>query len=232
MNLISSMKLALDRYCMHTHKGLLAAVDSGMPLVKARRIAREYGPCNEASLRIMAAGLSQVRNQDLAYTLVENIYDESGRGNPVDSHIAMFGRFSVAVGVDPATYSVVRGSRSDILITSFMAVRDEPTEYEALALMHGFEAVFPYICDNIYKALLKNHLVSEEEAFFFKHHGEADIEHSERMLSALSRAADTSEKQIKCLRRSVFGAQVLFNLFDDILSSTASAPVFLDSAHM
>lgn len=225
MSLVPAMKAALGSYCMHNHSGMQEAISEGMSWSMAYRIATEYGPCNAASLQIMAAGLSKVWDLDLAYTLVENIYDESGRGRREDSHIAMFEKYMVAVGVDPTKCSVIPGSRSEQLIQIFMAVRDEPTEYEALALMHGFEAVFPYICGGIYKALMKSKAkgyswterITEETAFFFLHHSEADIEHSGRMLDALDKAVDTEDKRTRCLSVSIRGAWALYTLFDAIL---------------
>ncbi|MFA5936241.1 MAG: iron-containing redox enzyme family protein [Patescibacteria group bacterium] len=218
MNRDEEMKQALEPFCMRTHPGLRKILEEGMSLPIAQKIARGYGPCNAASLQIMGAGLSKVWDPDLYYPLVENIYDEVGRGNREDSHVAMFERFMRAVDVDPRRCTAEPGSPSERTINAFLAVSNEPTEYEALALMHGFEAVFPYICGGIYTGLLKSRIVSEDEAFFFDHHSKVDIEHSGIMLKTMKKPADTTEKWQKCIDRSVHGARTLYDLFDPILS--------------
>lgn len=217
MNFIERINSALEPYSMRNHAGMQKVLQEGMSLQMAQRIAREYGPCNAASLRIMASALSVIEDLDFSHAMVENMYDEIGGPNRADSHILMFEKFMTAVMVDPSL-KIIKNSNSERVIQTFLAVKDEKTEHQALALMHGFEAVFPYICGAVYQSLMKSQLVSEEAAFFFIHHAEADVYHSDRMLQVLNTKADTLEKQKECLERSVFGAQVIHKMFDEILT--------------
>ncbi len=191
----------------------------GMGFPAGREIARTYGPCNAVSLQIMAASASRLEDPSLIRVMVLNMYDELGGEDPEQSHIKMFERFMRAVDVDPDNCPVVPGGRVDTYRNAFLAVRDEPSEYEACGFMHGFEAVFPYICRGVYEGLMKSKLVTPEAAYFFDYHATGDMYHSSEILEVMKRGADTPEKWDACIRRSKHSASLIYRLFDEILSS-------------
>lgn len=208
---------ALASYRADNHPRLQELARTGMPLAVARQIGRRYGPVNAASPRIMAAGIAQVADLDLVIPLVDNLYDECGRGRREDSHTVMFERFMAAIDVQPGTLEP--GSLSERLVARFLQVCREGPDYRALAILHGFEEVFAGLCAVVYAGLVKGGSASPESAVFFSHHAEADIEHADRMRAVMMRLADTETKWHECLVRSAEGASLIHALFTECVAA-------------
>lgn len=218
MNRRHQLDAALASYQADNHPRLQELARTGIPMPLARRIARLYGPVNAASPQIMAAGIAQITDLDLIIPLVDNLYDECGRGRREDSHTVMFERFMIAVDVDPKACTVEPDSLSDRLIRRFLQVCREGPDYRALAMLHGFEEVFPGLCGAIYTGLVSTGSASPESAMFFSHHAECDIEHANRMREVMMKLADTDAKWQECLAQSAEGASLIHALFTDCVS--------------
>jgi pyrroloquinoline quinone (PQQ) biosynthesis protein C len=217
---IQEMRAALEPFSMRNHVGMKRVIAEGMKLPMAQEIARTYGPCNAISLQIMAAGVSRLENLELVNVLVENMYDEAGRGDAEQSHIRIFERFMRAVDVDPAGCPVEPGGLVDTYRKIFLAVGMERNEYEACGFLYGFEAVFPHICDGIHQALLRGPLnLSEHDLYFFPLHAKGDVYHSEDIFNVMTVGADTPEKWDACVRRAIYSASQIHLLFSRILSA-------------
>jgi pyrroloquinoline-quinone synthase len=192
----------------------------GVCLPIAQEIARQYYAANAASPQIMAAGISQIWDEKLRISLVENLYEECGNGNIEKSHIFLFKRFMVAVNVDPDSAKTINeGSPTEKLITTFLKVCLQGPDYRALAILHSFEDVFAYVCQLITDGIKKSKVVDMHAAEFFSLHSVADIFHAERMRTAMFDAADTQEKWRECLELIKLGASLLYHLFDSIAST-------------
>jgi pyrroloquinoline-quinone synthase len=215
MNRRQELDAALADYQINNHPRLRELARTGISLPIARQIGRRYGPVNAASPQIMAAGIAQVTDLDLIIPLVDNLYDECGRGRREDSHTVMFERFMIGVDIDPKACKVEPGSLSDRLIRRFLQVCREGPDYRALAILHGFEEVFPGMCAAIYTGLVKVGSASPESAMFFSHHAEFDIEHANRMREVMMSLADTPAKWQECLARSAEGASLIHALFTE-----------------
>jgi pyrroloquinoline quinone (PQQ) biosynthesis protein C len=213
---ILELEEILKPYRMETNLPMLRLAEKGIPLPTARRIAREYGPGNAASPQIMAAGISQIWDEDLRISLVVNLYEECGEGDKRQSHIAMFGRFMEAVDVNLANVKIEPGSLTDRLISTFLKVCCEGPDYRALAILHGFEDVFSYICGLVGRGLEKSGVVSFEAAEFFRHHAVSDLIHAERMRDAMLGSANTEEKWRECLDLARLGASLIYDVYDSI----------------
>ena len=210
---------ALAGYQVDNHPRLRELARTGIPMPIARRLARLYGPVNAASPQIMAAGIAQLTDLDLIIPLVDNLYDECGRGRREDSHTVLFERFMIAVDIDPRSCTVEPGSLSDRLIRRFLDVCRAGPDYRALAMLHGFEEVFPGLCAAIYSGLVTSGCASPESAMFFAHHAECDIEHANRMRDVMMKLADTAAKWQECLAQSAEGASLIHALFTECVSA-------------
>lgn len=189
----------------------------GINLQVAREIAIQYYAANAASPQIMAAGISQIWDEKLRVSLVENLYEECGSGDIDQSHIALFKRFMSAVNVDPDIAKIIiPGSPTEKLITTFLTICSQGPDYRALAILHSFEDVFAYVCTLITTGIKKSGVVDMFAAEFFPLHSIADIFHAERMRTAMFDAANTQEKWQECLALIKLGASLLYNLFDSI----------------
>ncbi len=217
LDLVRSLDQRLAPLKMLTHLGLQSYVKRGMPLPVARRLATAYGPVNAASPAIMAAGLTRITNRELFYVLLRNLWEECGNGEIAESHVEMFERFTRAVGLEP-TRELKHGSRGETLVDHFLAAcRGEP-EHRVLAMFHGFEATFPYVCGEISTALKVSGIVSAEDAHFFPFHAVHDLDHAATTQAAMLQAADTTDKRRDCLTLAVRGARLIFDLFDDVFT--------------
>jgi pyrroloquinoline-quinone synthase len=219
MNRKQELDAALAPYQVDSHPRLRELARTGIPMHIARRIARLYGPVNAASPQIMAAGIAQVTELDLIIPLVDNLYDECGRGRREDSHTVMFERFMIAVDIDPRACTLEPDSLSDRVIQRFLQVCREGPDYRALAILHGFEEVFPGLCAAIHTGLVTIGSASPESAMFFSHHAECDIEHANRMREVMMKLADTPAKWQECLQLSAEGASLIHALFTECVAS-------------
>ncbi len=171
----------------------------------------------------MAFGLSRIRERPLFYTLLRNLWEECGEGDEARSHVEMFERFTRAVGVTPSRV-LVDGSRGKRLVDEFLATcRSEP-EHSVLALFHGFEAVFPYICRDIDVALAAGRVLADPaDGRFFPFHAVHDLDHAKTTREAMQRAATTDDQRQDCLRFAVTGASLIFDVFDEVFSDSVFA---------
>ena len=207
----------LEPYTMATHPGLRHYAQHGMPRAVAQHLAFAYGPINATSPAIMAAGLTQIRDRRLFLVLLRNLWEECGEGDHAQSHTTMFERFMRAVDVPHDAYVLVPGSLGDRLVASFLDVCCKGPEHRALAMLHGFEAVFPHICERIAAALRRGGALADmDDAVFFPFHAVHDQEHARTSRDAMLRSADTDEKRADCLEFAAHGAKLIHDVFDEI----------------
>lgn len=191
---------------------------NGMIMKQAQNLASDYYAANNASPQIMAAGISQIQNEKLRICLVVNLYEECGSGNLENSHVSMFKEFMTATGINPAEVeNPVPDSPADNLIKTFLSVCQNGPAHRALAILHGFEDLFAYLCGLVGEALDQSQILPKESYRFFPIHSIADIAHAERMREAMLAAADTEEKWQECLFQVEIGAKLQYKLFENAL---------------
>jgi len=198
------------------HARLAPYVARGMPRSVAARLAEVYGPVNAASPRIMAAGLARIEDAALFRELLGNLWEECGEGDPARTHVAMFDVFARGVGVDVARCPLAgRGAR---LVDDYLDVCRASPEHQVLAMFHGFEAVFPYLCRDVDVALRRGCLAARPVAHFFAFHAVHDLKHASTTRAAMIAAADTATKRRECLWFVERGAGLIHDLFDEALA--------------
>lgn len=203
---------------MYDHPGLSSCVIHGMPISIAQHLAQSYGPVNAASPTIMAGGLTKIRERELFYVLLKNLWEECGEGEPSRSHIEMFECFSRAVEVEPS-YILTPGSFGARLVDDFVQVCKNEPEHRVLAMFHGFEAVFPYICGQIDLAIRRGNTVPTEAARFFPFHAVHDLEHAATTRGAMLRSIKEPGQEQECLDFAIRSARLIYDLFDEVFTS-------------
>lgn len=215
----AALEATLFPYRMNDHDALQTYIRDGMPLAVAQKIATVYGPINASSPQIMAAGLSRIQDRQLFNTLLRNLWEECGDGLAENSHIAMFERFWRATDA-PISYAVKRDSAGEALIDGFLQASRSQDEHCVMAMFHGFEAVFPYICGSIDIALRAGRTLDDaNDGHFFSFHATHDLAHARTTLEAMSTFADTSAKRRDCSTWARRGARLIYNVFDSIFTT-------------
>jgi pyrroloquinoline quinone (PQQ) biosynthesis protein C len=217
MSFVEDLEQALEPFKMLGHENLQRYVRDGMPIEVARRLAKAYGPVNAASPSIMAAGLARISSHDLFLVLLRNLWEECGEGVPTKTHVEMFNVFSRAVDIEPSRELEPESSGFRLVYDFINVCRIEP-EHCVIAMFHGFEATFPYICNEIAKALAVSRIVDPLDATFFSFHAVHDLEHARTTREAMLQAAKTNEQRADCLRFTLRAARRIRYLFEEVFA--------------
>ncbi len=187
-----------------------------LTLDRIRIFARQYYLYSRWFTRYVSAVIANMPDERPRAYLVENLYQESGEGDPQQSHPAIFRRFLTALRLDAAEVERTEPlPETRLFIHEYLYVCSNGHFLEALgALGPGTESIVPYIYHPIYEGLRKEPLLNEEDVEFFTLHMRLDVEHSANIKEALLEYAVTSENQalIRQGAMEILGARtVLWN---------------------
>jgi len=194
----------------------------GFDLALLRAFVDQYTVISNAFPRFLASVIARLDDEHLALSVVDNLWDEFGHGNPAADHRRILARFNSAAESLGLPRRGTVCAETAVFVNGLHAIGNRESAAACFGALSFFEAVTPAEYSVIVEALNKLHAFQREELSFFLDHMNHDSEHLDKLRGATAGLVATGgENEFRLGARQ---ALVLENtLWDGILSAARIA---------
>ena len=187
---------------------------------QVRAIALQIFHVVDAFPRLLAAVLCNVPDWRLRMCLVENLWEEHGRGDPARVHVETYRAFLHALGIGDEE---ITASRPGVAATIYLrAVRDlciEQPYPEALAALGAIEEVVARASPLVSRYAIRAAGIAPDAARHFGDHETLDIAHADELYDLAARIWDRDPAAHVGIERGVaLGLTHHRRLYSDLIS--------------
>jgi len=190
--------------------------------------AHQYSYYSKDFTAYLGGAIETLDNGKHREMIMENLEEEQGVENATEldkvSHKILFENFKTSTGVDEK-YMEANPYCTTVKIWRDLFLQKCRSSQKGLAVGAigiGTEYVVPNIYAHFYHGITEHTDITEEEAYFFKLHAYADVEHSEDLKSVLIDLAEDYEVR-EAIRFGVFSSLNLRRTFWDVMLGRAIA---------
>jgi pyrroloquinoline-quinone synthase len=178
-----------------------ALLDGSLPRPALAHWAGQLYVENRPFVGVLASILASCDDREAQTFIADDIWEETGRGEPGRNHLAIVGRFAAACGADPNQLDDIPASpATTLLLDHYRSLAQVPWVEALAAIGIGLEGSFlarPGVETSTTTAglaarCLKQHYgLTDDDVEFFTLHDVTDVEHTRRALDIVVRHATT-----------------------------------------
>lgn len=157
--------------------------------------------------RILASILSCCQDESVQLAILENLFDEMGRGDLTQSHPELFRHFTRALGIDDNILAIQAPNlETEALINTYLRI---PHQYGFLAALgavcYASEGIVSALYIQLYQGIIGAAPLPKESLVFFEVHIHLDDSHAAK-LAALIEARVTTVEELENIKLAVLEA--------------------------
>ncbi len=158
----------------------LSLTDVQVLAVQMYKFSKEFN-------RILASILSCCSDEAAQLVILENLFDEMGQGDIIQSHPELFRRFTRAIGIDDNTLAALpTAPETRALIETYLRI---PYQYGYLpalgAVCYASEGIVSSLYTQLYKGILGSAPLPKESLIFFDVHIDVDDGHAAKLAAVI-----------------------------------------------
>jgi pyrroloquinoline-quinone synthase len=157
-----------------------------------------YKFCQEFK-RILAGIFCCCSDDSAQLVIMDNLFDEMGRGDPNQAHPELFRRFTRALGIDDETLKTLPTTpETHALIETYLEI---PHKYGYLAglgaVCYASEGIVSSLYTQLYQGITGANPVPKESLVFFDVHIDLDDNHAAKLRALIEPRITTDEEVLK-----------------------------------
>ncbi|HIP13243.1 MAG TPA: iron-containing redox enzyme family protein [Arcobacter sp.] len=173
------------------HPFILDLEKGKVPMSGLKIFAEQYYLISCAFNKFLFNACGSIDSEEIREPLLENLYDEHGRGNLNNSHRELLKKFLAAVDIKNIdSIKPLASTQANIYGMNFLCKNSSVLEILG-ALGPGCEAFTTEQYTRIYKALKKFYNFSEDDLIFFTEHIHHDPRHTSDIEEVISKAIES-----------------------------------------
>lgn len=186
--------------------------------VEVRLLAVQmYKFCKEFN-RILASILSCCENEDAQLVILENLYDEMGRGDSQQYHPELFRKFTRVLGIDDKTLDILpKTPETHRLIETYMGIAPKYGYLAALgAVCYASEGIVNTLYTQLYKGITGTANFTRESLIFFEVHIDLDIDHAKKLAELIEPNITNSQQETQISQAIIEAMDARVQFFNGI----------------
>jgi pyrroloquinoline-quinone synthase len=207
-----------DRRPIEAHPLLVALEQGRLGLDHVRFVALEIHHVVDHFPRLLAALLANVPDWRRRTAVVENLWEEHGRGKERLVHVETYKRFLVSIGVSPGT---IEASRPGIPAIAYnRAMLDLCLHHhhaEGMAALAIVEEIVARASPAVARYAIARHGIDRREIVHFSDHEVLDVTHAEELYELAATEHGRCPKEVE--RGMALGHYYHSRLYSDLLEA-------------
>ncbi|QZZ19261.1 iron-containing redox enzyme family protein [Leptothermofonsia sichuanensis E412] len=168
--------------------------------------------------RILGGILSCCPDESAQLVILDNLFDEMGRGNPDYAHAELFRRFTRSLGIQDEMLAAIPPSpETEALVETYLKL---PHQYGYLAALGAVcfasEGIVSTLYSQLYRGIVCATPLSQDALAFFEVHIDVDDGHAANLAAILEHRIATNEEAIEVNRAILEAMDARVQFFDGI----------------
>jgi pyrroloquinoline-quinone synthase len=194
-----SLREITDNHPLWSHDFLKRCRTGNLSLQEVQVLAVQMYKFSKEFNRILASILSCCQDESAQLVLLENLFDEMGRGDASQCHPELFRRFTRALGINDNTLAALPiAAETRALIETYLRI---PHQYGYLAALgavcYASEGIVSSLYTQLYKGIVGAAPLPKESLIFFEVHIDVDDSHAAKLAAVIEPRITMNEEEIK-----------------------------------
>lgn len=207
-----------QNHALWNHPFLQHCQADGLTLLEVQILAVQMYKFSKEFNRILASILSQCADERAQWVILDNLFDEMGRGDLNQAHPALFRQFTQALGIsDTVLEAIPAEPETSAMIETYLSFANQYGYLSALgAVCFASEGIVNTLYSQLYRGIQGLESLSKESLVFFEVHINVDDSHAAKLSQLIETRLHTHD-QVTEMKKAILAAMdARANFFDGI----------------